>query len=114
MRGSAVSVSQATVDKDIERITASATGDFQDQFTRSAAQVRSAVVQNKVSSQGTVLRTGLVSGDTRHAVVLVAVDATIKNKAAPAGKLSHYRIRVDLTRNHQSGQWLVSQLQFVG
>jgi Mce-associated membrane protein len=109
-----ISISAATVDKDIERITASATGDFQDQFTRSAAQVRSAVVQNKVSSQGTVLRTGLVSGDTRNAVVLVAVDATIKNKAAPAGKLSHYRIRVDLTRNHQSGQWLVSQLQFVG
>jgi Mce-associated membrane protein len=109
-----ISISAGTVDQDIERITTSATGDFQDQFTRGAAQVRSAVVQNKVTSQGTVLRTGLVSGDTRTAVVLVAIDATIKNKAAPAGKLSHYRIRVDLTRNQKSGHWLVSQLQFVG
>jgi Mce-associated membrane protein len=109
-----ISISASSVDKDIERITAAATGDFQDEFARGAAQVRSAVVTNKVSSQGTVLRTGLVSGDTRNAVVLVAIDATIKNKAAPDGKLSHYRIRVNLTRNQQSGQWLVSQLQFVG
>jgi Mce-associated membrane protein len=107
-----MSISAATVDRDIERITGVAAGDFRDEFTRGAAQVRSTVIANKVAAQGSVLRTGLVSGDTRNAVVLVAVDATVKNKGAPNGRLSHYRVRVSLTR--QGERWLVTQLQFVG
>ncbi|GLY97865.1 hypothetical protein [Actinoplanes sp. NBRC 103695] len=109
-----MSISAATVDADIERITGRATGDFRDEFTRGAAQVRKAVLENKVDAKGTVLRTGLVDGDTRTATVLVAVDATVKNKGAPNGRLSHYRVRVGLTKDGQSGRWLVSQLQFVG
>ncbi|MFU8874506.1 hypothetical protein [Micromonospora sp. SL4-19] len=109
-----VSVSAASVDRDLQRITAGATGDFRDEFTRGQAQVRTAVVENKVQSQGTVLRAGLVSGDRRHAVVLVAVDATVKNVKATDGRPSHYRIQLDLVRDRDSGDWLVSKLQFVG
>lgn len=109
-----VSVSAASVDRDLQRVAAGATGDFKDEFTRGQAQVRKAVVENKVQSQGTVLRAGLVSGDRRHAVVLVAVDATVKNVKAPEGRPSHYRIQLDLVRDRDSGDWLVSKLQFVG
>ncbi|WP_130335776.1 hypothetical protein [Micromonospora kangleipakensis] len=109
-----VSVSAASVDRDLQRIVAGATGDFRDEFTRGQAQVRTAVVENKVQSQGSVLRAGLVSGDRRHAVVLVAVDATVRNVKAPDGRPSHYRIQVDLVRDKDSGDWLVSRLQFVG
>ncbi|MFE9689485.1 hypothetical protein [Micromonospora sp. NPDC005806] len=109
-----VSVSAASVDRDLQRVTAGATGDFKDEFTRGQAQVRTAVVENKVQSQGSVLRAGLLSGDRRHAVVLVAVDATVKNVKAPDGRPSHYRIQLDLVRDRDSGEWLVSKLQFVG
>jgi hypothetical protein len=109
-----VSLSAATVDRDLQRVTAGATGDFKDEFTRGAPQVRAAVVQNNVDSHGSVLRAGLVSGDNDSAVVLVAVDATVKNVNAPQGRLSHYRIQVDVTRDAKSGRWLVSKLQFVG
>ncbi|MEV0428599.1 hypothetical protein [Micromonospora sp. NPDC050495] len=109
-----VSVSATSVDRDLQRVTAAATGDFKDEFTRGQAQVRTAVVENKVQSQGSVLRAGLVSGDRRHAVVLVAVDATVKNAKAPDGRPSHYRIQLDLVRDRDSGEWLVSKLQFVG
>jgi Mce-associated membrane protein len=61
-----------------------------------------------------VLRAGLRSGDLHNAVVLVAVDATVKNVHAPDGRPAHYRIQVDLTRDRDSGAWLVSRLQFVG
>jgi Mce-associated membrane protein len=61
-----------------------------------------------------VLRAGLVSGDRRHAVVLVAVDATVRNVKAPDGRPSHYRIQLDLVRDRDSGDWLVTKLQFVG
>jgi Mce-associated membrane protein len=109
-----VSVSASSVDRDLQRIVAGAAGDFKDEFTRGQAQVRAAIVENNVESHGTVLRAALVSGDRRSAVVLVAVDATVKNTKAPDGRASHYRIQVDMTRDAASGRWLVSRLQFVG
>jgi Mce-associated membrane protein len=111
-----VSVSADSVDRDLQRIAAGATGDFKEEFTRGMPQVRTAVVENKVSSTGTILRAGLVSGDLDSAVVLVALDATVRNAGAPEGRVSHYRIQVDLALDADtgSGRWLVSRLQFVG
>lgn len=109
-----VSISASTVDSDLKRIADGATGQFKDEFTQDTAQVKAAVVQNKVDSHGTVLRAGVVSADRRTAVVLVAVDATVKNSSAPDGRLSHYRIQVNMARDAASGRWLVAQLQFVG
>src|SRR6266498_3230525 len=74
-----VSISASTVDRDLERIVAGATGEFKDEFTRGMPQVRAAVVENNVESRGTVLRAGLVSADRDSAVALVAIDATVKN-----------------------------------
>jgi len=74
--------------------------------------VRAAVVENKVSSTGTILRAAIVSADLDSAVVLVAMDASVKNVGAPEGRLSHYRIQVDVVLD--GGRWLVSRLQFVG
>jgi Mce-associated membrane protein len=108
-----VSVSAASVDRDLQRIVAGSTGDFKDEFTRGQSQVRAAIVENNVDSRGTVLRAALVSGDRRHAVVLVAIDATVRNAKAPEGRPSHYRIQVELNRSG-AGRWLVSRLQFVG
>jgi len=107
-----VSISAATVDSDIQRVTAGATGDFAGEYTRGKTQVRAAVVDNEVRSEGTVLRAGLVSGDADSAVVLVAVDATVRNVKAPQGRPAHYRIKVDMVK--EEGRWLVSKLEFVG
>ncbi|GGM78536.1 hypothetical protein ACFFX1_06590 [Dactylosporangium sucinum] len=109
-----VSVSASSVDRDLQRIADGATGDFHDEFARGRAQVRAAIVENNVESSGSVLRAALVSGDRHSAVVLVAVDATVRNTKAPDGRASHYRIQVDVTHDAGSGRWLVSRLQFVG
>jgi len=108
-----VSISASSVDRDLQRISSGATGAFADEFTRGVPQVRAAVVENGVESRGTVLRAGLVSGDVDSAVVLVAVDATVKNRGAPDGRLSHYRAQLDLARDAKSDRWLVSRLQFL-
>jgi Mce-associated membrane protein len=107
-----VSISAATVDRDLQRISGHATGEFKDEFTRDMAQVRAAVVENKVDSRGSALRAAIISVSRNTAVVLVAVDATVKNTNAPNGRLSHYRIQVTLAAH--SGRWLISQLTFVG
>ncbi|WP_238005561.1 hypothetical protein KZZ52_42455 [Dactylosporangium sp. AC04546] len=109
-----VSVSASSVDRDLQRIADGATGDFHDEFSRGRPQVRAAIVENTVESRGTVLRAALVSDDRHSAVVLVAVDATVRNAKAPDGRASHYRIQVDVTHDAGSGRWLVSRLQFVG
>jgi Mce-associated membrane protein len=109
-----VSISAASVDHDLQRIAAGASGDFADEFQRGLRDVRAAVVENEVQSKGTALRAALVSGDLDSAVVIVAVDATVKNKGTPNGRLSHYRIQVDMTLDGDSGRWLVSRLQFIG
>jgi Mce-associated membrane protein len=109
-----VTISADTVDRDLQRISAGATGDFKDEFTRGMQQVRTAVVENKVSATGSVLRAGLVSGDLDSAVVLVAIDASVKNTGAPEGRISHYRIQVDLALDPNAGRWLIARLQFVG
>ena len=71
-----VSISAATIDRDLQRISDHATGEFKDEFTQDMPQVRAAVVDNKVDSHGTVLRAAVVSASRTTAVVLVAVDAT--------------------------------------
>jgi Mce-associated membrane protein len=107
-----VTISAASVDRDLQRVADGATGDFKAEFTRSMPQVRAAVVENKVDSQGTVLRAAIISADRSSAVVLVAVDATVRNVNAPGGRLAHYRIRVNLAL--VGSAWLVSTLEFVG
>jgi Mce-associated membrane protein len=109
-----VTISSSSVDADLQRIVDGATGDFKAEFASGMPQVRQAVVENQVQSTGQVLRAGLVSGDLDSAVVLVAIDASVKNVGARDGRLSHYRIQVDLVLDQGSHRWLVSKLQFVG
>ena len=77
-------------------------------------EVRTAVMENEVQSAGTVLRAGLVSGDLDSAVVIVAVDATVKKQAprGPAVPLPDPARPGPWTPS--TGAWLVSRLQFVG
>lgn len=109
-----VSINAATVDHDLQRIADHATGGFKDEFTQDMPQVREAVVENKVVSQGTALRAAIVSANRHTAVVLVAVDATVRNANVPDGRLTHYRVEVTLVPDGHSGQWLISNLEFVG
>jgi Mce-associated membrane protein len=109
-----VTISAASVDADLQRIRSGATGEFAEEFAAGTPEVRAAVVENAVDSQGTVLRAALVSGDRDAATVLVAVDVSVTNVNTPDGRPSHYRIRMDLRKDPGSGQWLVSQLEFVG
>jgi Mce-associated membrane protein len=107
-----VSISAATIDRDLARISAGATGDFADQFDRGKPRVKTTVVENKVTSVGKVLESAVVSSDRDSAVVLVVADATVTNSSAPKGQLRHFRIQVDLAKVKDA--WRVSTLKFVG
>ena len=89
-------------------------GEFKEEYEGNKATFRTQIVENKASSTGTVLRAAILSSDSDSAVVLVALDATITNVNSPDGKLSHYRMQLDLALDAGSGRWLVSRLDFVG
>jgi Mce-associated membrane protein len=109
-----VSISDSTVDSDMQRIIDGSTGDFKDQYVSNRATFKDQVVSNKASSTGTVLRAAILSNDSDSAVVLVALDATVKNTGTPDGRLSHYRMQLSMARDAGTGKWLVAQLDFVG
>lgn len=109
-----LTISARSVDKDLEQVSQGATGNFKEEFDAGKAEVRDTVNANKVDSRGNVLRAGLVGGDGDSAVVLVAVDARVKNENAPEGRKAHYRIEVEMSYHEESDRWLVAELRFVG
>lgn len=109
-----LTISAASVSKDLNQVLEGSTGEFRRQYESGMSEVRTAVVENKVASTGKVLRSGVVSGDEDSAVVLVAVDARIKNVRTPKGRKAHYRVQVDMVYDDKQDRWLVSRLEFVG
>lgn len=109
-----LTISASSVDKDLRSVLEGATGEFKKQYEAGMSEVRTAVTENKVSSTGRVLRSGVVSGDGDSAVVLVAVDARIKNVRTPEGRKAHYRVQVDMVYDDEEERWLVARLEFVG
>jgi Mce-associated membrane protein len=107
-----ISLTAATIDRDLERVSDGATGDFGDEFERGKAQVKDVVVKNKVRQTGKVLDAAVVSSDRDSALVLVVADATTYNVNAPKGQLRHFRVQVDLAK--VGDDWRVSTLKFVG
>ena len=96
--------------RDLGRVLRGSTGDFRKQFQAGTKNLTSLVTANKAVAKGKVLDAGLVTSDS--AVVLVVADSTVTNTASPKGEQRHYRLQLSLVL-HQ-GQWLVSDLTFVG
>lgn len=102
-----------SVDADVARVLAGATGALRTQFEQERAKLPATLTPNKSSSTGKVLSAGILSlsGDTAKAVV--AVDATVTGTdVGVSGVLKHYRMVVTLQRI--DGRWLASNLAFAG
>jgi Mce-associated membrane protein len=108
------SISASTVDRDVEQVIQGATGTFKEEYESGKEELRTAVIENKVRSEGKVLRAGLVRGDADSARVLVAADANVKNANSPKGRKVHYRVQVEMSYDEKSDRWQVADLKFVG
>ena len=100
------------LDRDLGRVLRGSTGDFRKQFQAGSKNLTSLVTANKAVAKGEVLDAGLVSSDSDSAVVLVVADSRVVNTASPKGEQRHYRLQLSLVLHE--GQWLVSDLTFVG
>jgi Mce-associated membrane protein len=102
------SISAATIDADLTRTVAGATGSFKDLFTKSQADLKQLVLQRKTVSTATIRSAGVVRADTDTATVLVAVDRTLKDSTSKDGVIQHDRWKLDLELH--GGRWLVANL----
>lgn len=101
-----------SVDEDIERVLASATGTFKEEFAAGTKDLTDLVVENEAVSTGEVLEAGIVTADSDSARVLVVVDSTVSNSATGEEQVRHYRMQLDLALS--GTRWLTSDLEFVG
>ena len=107
-----ISIDYRNFDQDSRNVLSGATGDFKQQFNDQSKTLQGLVTANKAVSSGQVLQAGVVTSGPTSARVLVVADATVANTASPAGQVRNYRLQMDLVE--QDGQWLTSNLEFVG
>lgn len=107
-----LSFSAKTIDADQKRVLARATGDFRDEYSRGAPQLKTGIVQAKASATATILAAGISVSDADSATVLVVADVTTRSAQVPKGVVRHVRIQQQMA--YESGSWRLAQLQFVG
>lgn len=106
-----VTIDPQSVDRTVQALQDSATGDFKPELTQQADSIRQVVSSSKVTSHGSVVESALSSSDSAAAVALAAVQATVTNSASPQGEQRQYRFRVSMRKT--GNDWLVSNLEFV-
>ncbi|MET9323574.1 hypothetical protein ABZX75_25800 [Streptomyces sp. NPDC003038] len=99
-------------DRDSKNVLSGATGDFKKQFAAQTAELTKIVADNKSVSEGQILDAGIARADDRSARVLVVADSKVTNVAAPGSTSRNYRLQLDLVL--ENGQWLTSNVEFVG
>ena len=98
-------------DTDVQRILASATGEFFDDFSKRSQPFIEAIKLAKSSSEGAVTAAGIESESADGADVLVAVTVKTSTSAVPQQVQKSWRMRITVRR--VGGEAKVSNVSFV-
>jgi len=106
------SLDHRTVEADVEKVLALATGEFKEQYAANKAQVVAQVKEKKLISVATIPEEGVavefISGDQAQILVVVDVARRIGSKA------DQLRNRARILATLVDGRWLVSGVNQVG
>ncbi|WP_235870976.1 hypothetical protein [Rhodococcus spongiicola] len=100
-----------TVEQDVERILAGASGAFEAEFDGRVDPFVSVVKEAGVTTVGTILETGIESEDGNTTKVLVAARADVSTPNGTEGGPRDFRMRVTVTDD--GGVMTASQVEFV-
>jgi Mce-associated membrane protein len=104
-------INYTEVDADLARIVDSATGTFRDDFQRRAKAFADVVKRAQSQSRGAITEAGLVSDDTDHGQVLIAVSVNTSLAGAPEPQPRAWRMRIDVQKVGNDVK--VSNVEFV-
>ncbi len=108
-----INIDYRTAQESIDAVAAGATGEFKKQYTDSVDSVIEVLEQNESVMDGTVVWAGVVSLDADSSRVIAATSGTVANKATQGEAVArNFRIQLDLEL--VDGEWLTSNLEFVG
>ncbi|WP_445170765.1 DUF3329 domain-containing protein [Mycolicibacterium sp. Dal123E01] len=103
------SIDSNNVDQNFTEVLNGATGEFKDMYSQSSAQLRQLLVDNKAAAHGVVIDSAVQSASKDKVVVLLFVDQTVANKAAPDPRVD--RSRIKMTMEKVDGTWRTSKVQ---
>ncbi|MCV7345378.1 Mce protein [Mycolicibacterium rhodesiae] len=103
------SIDSNNVDQNFADVLNGATGEFKDMYSQSSAQLRQLLLDNKATAHGVVIDSAVKSATPDKVVVLMFVDQTVANKAAPDPRID--RSRVKMTMDKVDGAWRASKVE---
>ncbi|WP_319434866.1 DUF3329 domain-containing protein [Mycobacterium sp. RTGN5] len=103
------SIDSNNVDQNFNEVLNGATGEFKDMYSRSSSQLRQLLVDNKATARGVVIDSAVKSASKNQVVVLMFVDQTVANSAAPDPRID--RSRVKMTMDKVDGSWRASKVE---
>lgn len=96
-----------------DKVLSYATGEFEEQYAANVEQLIDAAERNESVSTGTVVALGVGDLDADSALVYVAADSEVANVTTDGTtQPRYYRLQLDMVR--EDGEWLASNVQFVG
>lgn len=107
------------MDPRVDKVLALSTGTFKKQYEQTRVNLTAAAREGQAVSTGKVRSVGVSDIDADSAVVFVAADSTVTNKAVAEAKAKgqkvddqrYYRFQLNLTK--VGDKWLLNDLQFV-
>ncbi len=112
MANAFLNVSHKDIEASIGAVSSLATGEFKDQYEKSAESIIKVANRAQSVQIGEVLWAGLVASDDDSAKVIIASTGTVTNKTTDFEPVArNYRLQIDLVL--EDGRWLTRDLQFV-
>lgn len=105
------SIDSNKVDENFRQVLDGATGEFKDMYTQSSVKLRQLLIDNKATAHGVVVDSAIQSESTNKVVVLVFIDQTVTNTAAPDPRID--RSRIKMTMDKVDGRWRASKVQLL-
>lgn len=103
------SVDTNAIDKNFADVLDGSTGEFKDMYTKSSAQLRQTLIDNKAAAHGSVIDAAVQSATEDKVDVVLFVDQSVSNGTAPAPQLD--RSWVKMTMEKVDGRWLASRVE---
>lgn len=105
------SIDSNKVDDNFRQVLDGATGEFKDMYTQSSVKLRQLLIDNKATAHGVVVDSAIQSESANKVVVLVFIDQTVTNTAAPDPRID--RSRIKMTMEKVDGRWRASKVQLL-
>lgn len=105
------SIDSNKVDENFKQVLDGATGEFKDMYTQSSVKLRQLLIDNKATAHGVVVDSAIQSESTDRVVVLLFIDQSVTNTAAPDPRVD--RSRIKMTMEKVDGRWRASKVQLL-